>query len=283
MANYTIAFSDILKQLYVNNKYTLKEQIEKQYTKELFLEVSDPYKIIRATRRLFFNFPYDLYDEEHKKELETKILYFFYDFEIGEETYTKFKFNFIRTFYEYLPYFNKLYKAVDNDFEFDVNVDILETIAGTDNNSGTNTTRNTASNTATDTTSNTLNSRDTDTQTTEHEERLRKSDTPQNELDNVEDEKYISEYNYNNDETNAEKTNVLNSTNNTSSTAQGSSTNLNESTNTETNTKQSTRTLKGTNTRGSKSKMLKEYIEVIQNVDMQFIEKLKSCFFLLIE
>lgn len=259
MANYTIVFGDILKQIYLNNKYTKEELYNLQNSSELYLETCDPVKIIRSVRSKFFNFHYDLYDAEHKKELETKILFYFFDYEIGEETYGKFRINFIRTFQELLPYYNKLYKAHSKEFDFDVNVNMKEELQGT------------GSNTAQNNTTNTLHSTDTDTQNIDYEERLRKSDTPQNQLENVEDGKYISEYNYNNNETATTKENELDSENNANSTSSGT-----------TNT-QSTRKMKGTNTKGSVSKMLKEYIEVIQNVDMLFIEQLKSCFFILIE
>lgn len=259
MANFTIKFSDILKQLYINNKYTFEEQVQKQYDINLMIETADPLKIVKSIRSKFFNFSYDLYDETHKKDLEIKILFYYWDYEIGEETFSKFKFNFVKTFYEILPYYNQLYKAVAKDYDFDVNVDFNEILTGT----GSNSARNTATNA--------LHSEDEDVQDNNYEERLRKSDTPQNELQNVEQGKYISEYNYNNNESSTTKQNTLDSENITESNSTGQTT---------TNT---SRTIKGTNTRYSKSKMLKEYFEIIQNVDMKFIDSLKSCFFLLIE
>lgn len=260
MADYTIKFSDILKQLYINNKYTMQEQFALQFSPELFLDVNDPVKIIRAVRSKFFNFNYDLYDTDgnHKKELEKKILFYYYDYEIGEETYLKFRFNFIKTFHEILPYYNQIYKAVSKEYDFDVNVEITEKLIG----SGSNTAQNTSNNT--------LRSTDTDDTSIDYEERLRKSDTPQNELENVEDGRYVSEYNYNNNNTSSEKTNTLNSTNATTQNSTGSTSTASD------------RALKGTNVKDSKSRMLKEYFEVIRNVDMEFIEELKSCFFILI-
>lgn len=258
MAEFTIKFSDILKQLYINNKYTFKEQIDPKMRQEL-LEITNPIKIVKSIRTKFFNFPYPLYDDSHRAELETKILFHYWDYEIGEETFGKFKFNFSKTMNENMPYYNELYRAVAKQYDFDVNIDFKEIVKGE------------GKNTATNNTSNSLVSTDIDTQTNEFEERLRKSDTPQNELIDVENGKYISEYNYNNNEGVTFKENNLDSTNVINGVSNG-----------QTNSK-TEREIKGTNSRYSKAKMLKEYIEVIQNVDMQVIESLKSCFFLLLE
>ena len=258
MAEFTIKFSDVLKQLYINNKYTPQEQYNRDLRREM-LEIENPVKIVKSIRKKFFNFPYPLYDEEHRAELETKILFHYWDYELGEDTFGKFKFNFTKTMNEIMPYYNQLYEAVAKKFDFDVNIDFEEKTKGEGTNKATNET------------SNTLASNDVDIQTNEFEERLRKSDTPQNELRNVEQGKYVSEYNYNTNGTTTSKENNLESTNIINGLSKGKT------------TSETSRSIKGTNTRLSKAKMLKEYIEVIQNVDMQVIEALKSCFFLLLE
>lgn len=257
MAKYTIELSQCLMQLYLNKKYTKEQQYNLQYDYSKIYETTNPVEIVAETREDFFDFNYPLYDPTHKAELERKILYHYWDYEIGVETYAKFKFNVNKTLNEIMPYYNKIYKAVANDFDFDINIDFEEKIKGnattTSNNSSTNN----------------LESETEDLQHDSYTDRLRESDTPQNDLQNVENGKYISKYNYNNGNTESDKTNTLSSTNNTETESIGTSDN------------KTTRNIVGTNTKTSKAEMLKQYISAIQNVDMQVIEALKSCFMLL--
>ena len=50
-------------------------------------EIPDPEVVVSEARASIFDFDYDLYDENHKEELETKILLHYYTREIGLETY----------------------------------------------------------------------------------------------------------------------------------------------------------------------------------------------------
>ena len=114
-----------------------------------------------------------------------------------------------------------------------------------------------------------MKSDDTDTQNDSYEDRLRKSDTPQNELADVEAGRYISEYNYNNGSENRLKKNILNSDTTSKSNSKGE------------NLTDNYKKVKGANGKKSKAELLKEYISAIQNVDLQIIEALKDNFMLL--
>jgi len=256
MAQYTIVLRDILRQLYLNKKYTIEEQIKMQNYIDLLIDIDD-IKIIKQTRAKVFDFTYPIFNESYRAELETKILTHYYTYEIGSETYTEFKFNLYKKMNENMPYYNKLYVAMNKDFDFDINIDFTETLEGEGTNEANNTTKNT------------LSSTDTDTQNTNYNDRLRESDTPQNRLVDVENNKYLSKYNYNNGDSSTNKTNNLDSENNIESESNGKT------------TSNTTRKILGTQYYGgSKSKMLKEYMSAIKNIDLEVIDSLKSCFFL---
>lgn len=256
MATYTLQFGDYLRQLLIEQDYkTAKQQTEIQFNINVLYQ--NPVYVIENARPLFFDFDYELYDESHKKVLEEKILYHYFDYEIGVELPSKFKFNLTKTLREILPYYNKIYKATAKDFDFDVNVDYEEWFKG----KGDTTSRNILNSK--------LSSHDVDTQNDTYEDRLRKSDTPQNQLADVENGRYISEYNYNNGKENRNKVNNLNSDTNSTSDTTGE------------NKTDNYRKVKGTNGKKSKAELLQEYIAAIQNVDLQIIEALKNNFMLL--
>lgn len=256
MAKYTIELSEILKQIYLNKKYTIEEIIAMQDYIDLVVDF-DPIKVIKATRAKIFDFTYPIFNESYRAELETKILTHYYTYEIGCETFTQFKFNLYKKMNENMPYYNKLYVAMNKDFDFDINIDFTEHLTGEGTNEANNTTENT------------LTSDDTDTQNSNYNDRLRESDTPQNQLLEVEENKYLSKYNYNNGDTQTTKTNKLDSKNNIDSKSDGKT------------TTDTTRTILGTQFYGgSKAKMLKEYMSAIRNIDIDVIDSLKSCFLL---
>ena len=282
MSKYTIKLSDILRQLYINSKYTKEQQYQYQYDINKMYETSNPIEIVEVARASIFDFQYELYDPAHKEELEKKILYHYYNYEIGEDTYSMFKFNLMKTMNEVMPYYNKIYKAVASDYNYWINVDYtdedeqkIKSKANTQSN-GTGRSNTTSNST------NRLDTTITDNQSDSYEDRLRESDTPQNDLEEVEDGKYVSNYKYNNGTSETDKTNTTESENTSNDTTNGT-TQTNNETNTQNEQEQENkRKIYGLNTKQNRSKMLKDYIDNIQNVDMQIIESLKSCFCLLL-
>lgn len=257
MAKYTIELSEILKQIYINKTYTIEQQISMQ--DYMFAVVDfDPIKVIKKARNTVFDFDYPIFNEEYRQTLETKILTHYYTYEIGVETFGEFKFNLYKKLNENMPFYNKKYVAMNKEFDFDINIDYEEITTGEGTNEATNTTLN-------DTTSN-----DEDTQNTTYNDRLRESDTPQNRLEDVENNRYLSKYNYNNGDHSITKNNSLTSNNKIEGESTGKT------------TSSTTRKIVGTNYNGSKAKMLQEYIESIKNIDMEVIESLKNCFMLIV-
>ena len=69
---------------------------------------------------------YPIYNEEHRQELNEKIINHFAFYEIGFETEERFLFELDKKMCEIMPYYNQLYKSEDTDFNPLFNIDITE-------------------------------------------------------------------------------------------------------------------------------------------------------------
>ena len=132
--------------------------------------------LANAGRSMFFDFEYPLSEHVTKATFETMILNHYITRRIGYETVTAFKLALQVKLNEIMPQYNKLFDAIDgwNLFE-----------------SGETVTRNVIDNRITNSTNTATNTSD-----------QRFSDTPQNQLDDVRDGKYVSQYSYNTDTAN---------------------------------------------------------------------------------
>ena len=132
-------------------------------------------------RTTIFDFDYPLSNKIAREEFETIILNHFLMRRIGFDTLTAFKIQLNVKLNEIMPMYNKL---IDLLYK---NIDLGEITekTGTDNRTVDNTTSNSLSNT-----SNTTHQNISD---------RRNSNTPQNQLDNIKDGKYVTEYNYDTD------------------------------------------------------------------------------------
>lgn len=75
-------------------------------------------QIIEESRPLLFDFEYPIFNgdnkgEERKKELETKIIKHYYLYEIGFETYTRFKLALDEAMNRIMPFYNEMYKSIE--------------------------------------------------------------------------------------------------------------------------------------------------------------------------
>ena len=130
-------------------------------------------------REKIFDFSYPLTDKITKEEFETMILNHYMMRRIGFETVTAFKIQLNVKLNEIMPIYNKMFDLLyDNDLFGEITKR-----DGTDN-------RNTKNNSVT--TNDIENESENDTITD-----TRKSDTPQDKLENVRDGKYVTEYEYN--------------------------------------------------------------------------------------
>lgn len=174
--------------------YSLLQSIV-NYGKEEKTKIKDLASVGRTT---IFDFDYPLSDNITKEEFETMILNKFLMRRIGFETLTAFKIQLNVKLNEIMPMYNKLIDLLYDESSF-----------------GEVTKRKGFDNRVVDNTSNTTNSMTNTTNTTTD---LRESNTPQNELENIRNGKYVTKYNYNkNDdiaETNGESQNISNTKDN---------------------------------------------------------------------
>lgn len=210
-------------------------------------------EVIEKSRNLIFP-PFEIFDESYRSVIETKILKHFYTREIGCETFGLWQLRLDAKLSVIMPYYNKLYKAINIDIPVIDNVDMnVEHNIGrnADTKVNDNTDITASSNTATNTTASA---------------KIRHSDTPQGSLENLESNEYMS------DATLSDTTQTVNSNTNSSS---------NSKSNSDTNAKSTEEYAEhrwgkdGTITYIS---MVNEYIEKMKNIDSMLIRDLEDLF-----
>lgn len=207
---------------------------------------------------------YPIFDENHRTDLNNKIIQHYYHSEIGLETPALFKRYLNNKMREIMPYYNKMYESETLEFNpLDTfNKEINETYTG--NNTGTTEMHNSGTSSE--------NGGNNSTATTTGTGKNVFSDTPQGLLANgdIDDEKYAT------NATIAGNTETETGANTFSNTA-------NQSTNSMTtvNGQQHSgrvRTEKGKDGTQSYSKLLEEYRQTILNIDMMIIDELSPLF-----
>lgn len=154
------------------------------FGKEVPVKISD---LAKTGRGMFFDFDYPLASGISKESFETMILNHFLMRRIGYETVTAFKIALNVKLNEIMPLYNKLFESIENWNLFNDGETISRTSIDNGSSSSTN-------NTTTNTTSD-----------------RRYSNTPQNQIQDVKDGKYVSEYNYDTDNGSSNNTsNMLN-------------------------------------------------------------------------
>lgn len=259
--------------------------------------------IIEKAAPVIFNFDWPIFNEDYRLVLERKILKHYYTREIAFESVGLFKLKLDDKLNMIMPYYNELYKTLDliTDPFNDVNVERNRTIERKTENDGTqntdeNATQNVNSTTENNTEATVNNNGETtletnDSTTSSRIEDYRHSDTPQGQLTEVTEGRYLTDFNFNKISQNDGSIQHHTST----STDSGTSTNKGTTTNTGENiTDSNSRTqiqntedflenylesYKGKQGTQSYSAMLKEYRETILNIDQQVIEELEDLFF----
>ena len=243
----------------------------------------DSAEIIESARNKIFDFDYELYDPDHKQELETKFIEHYYTQEIGFETYGLWHFNFRRKFKELLPKYNELYKTAALEFNPLNDVDYVKTHEGSDAELGNIQSSNSGSGN-TQRATHTADNSSTNSATNNNNENWNLfSETPQGSIDRIDvnGNNYLSTATKNTDNNteqyagqtartidNTDSSNFSDSrTNNTSTNNQGQN--------------QYVETMKGKIGTYSYSKLIKDYRENILNIDLLFINELSDLFMLL--
>ena len=170
--------------------YSILESIV-NYGKDDKTKIKD---LAKVGRTKIFDFDYPLSDKISKEDFECMILNHYLTRRIGFDTPTLFKIQLNVKLNEIMPMYNKMFDSISG---WDIFKDGEKTTRyGTDNRE-INSTSNTE---------NTLHNKSN----SENISDRRYSDTPQNELQNIRDGKYVTEYNY--DTNNAEDTSDSNGT-----------------------------------------------------------------------
>ena len=138
--------------------------------------------LAKEGRTTIFNFDYPLTENISKEKFETMILNHFLQRRIGFETVTAFRIQLDVKLNDIMPLYNKMFDALDNWQIF--NDGEVTTRTGTDTTTSENT--NNASSNLTN---------QSNTSTTDISDR-RNSELPQNEIDNVKNASYLTNYSY---------------------------------------------------------------------------------------
>lgn len=210
-------------------------------------------EVIEKSRNRIFP-PFEIFDENYRTVLETKILKHFYTREIGTETFGLWQLRLDAKLSVIMPYYNKLYKAINIDIPVIDNVDM-----NVEHNIGRN--ADTKVNDNTDITA----SLQTTTNTNANS-KIRHSDTPQGSLEDLEANEYMT------DATISDSTQTVNSsTNSTSNSAGNSNTNAKS-------TEEYVEHRWGKVGSVTYVSMVSEYIEKLKNVDAMLIKELEDLF-----
>lgn len=208
--------------------------------------------LAKAGRSTIFNFDYPLTSNITKEKFETMILNHFLQRRIGFETVTAFRIQLDVKLNEIMPLYNKMFDALENWEIF--NDGEVTTRSGTDTTTSQNTNN----------TSNTLTNQSS-TSTTDTSDR-RNSELPQNQLEDLRNGSYVTNYNYDTNTNNGQD----------SSTSQGSS----QATNNGTDNKQYNETI--TRTPADKIAILKEMQENIKSIYTMIFKDLECLFYQLV-
>lgn len=236
-------------------------------------EYADIDDIIEIARKKIFDFQYEI-PAVFKQPLEHKILSHYYMNEIGQETYGVFHLFLKNKMREIMPYYNKLYESVLIDFNPMEDIDLTTHTAGKSevNENGNGKT--------TDVGIDSIEHKGTITDKMSMNDNGKQfySDTPQNQLSDIDDGKYLTTYTKNT--ANNEHTNTRTFTGNKDDgTHNNTINNINER-NTKGNNDVWTIT-KGKTAGHTYSQLLNEYRDTIINIDSMIIRDLRNLFMLI--
>lgn len=219
--------------------------------------------LAKEGRTTIFNFDYPLSNNVSREAFETMLLNHFLMRRIGFETVTAFRIQLDVKLNEIMPIYNKMFDALENWNIFDGEKTIRTGSDERKTENITNSTNNTTSN-------NTLNNEST-TSSSNISDR-RHSDTPQNQLENVKDGSYVTDYNYDTNENSG-------SDNSKSSGNSESNANNNSNSNTNDNNKYEEITNR---TVSDKITILKEMQTNIKNIYTLIFDELECLFYQLV-
>lgn len=253
--------------------------------------------IIATAIPKIFNFQFPIFDENYRSVLETKILKHYYTREIALETYGLWRLKLDTKLNEIMPYYNQLYKSELLKFNplYDVELNRSHNTSSKGTNGLTSNAENDTTNGSTNTQTNntTVSGTNSVTGTTHVANSTNDTDafndTPQGELDNVKQLKYLSSYGEKNQTGTHDENTSTNSTNgnNTNGTiidelSGNSNSKINSaSSGNFDNTEEYLESVSGKQGGQSYSELLTQYRQTFLNIDMKVIDDLWDLFFTL--
>ena len=236
--------------------------------------------IVSGARPHIFDFQYDLFDDEHKPDLETKFLLHYYMQEIGFETYGLWHMQLKRKFLELLPYYNELYRTAALEYNPLYDVDYTKTHQGSDTANGTSNSTDNSEGTSTRAIDSTDNSESDSTRTTSDTGWTLYSDTPQGSISriDVDGNNYLTNATKNTDASTETYHGETDRTVNTDETNSYEDEKTSTTTTTNAGTNQYTEVMRGKVGTYSYAKLIKEYRDNILNIDLMFIEEFEDLF-----
>lgn len=243
---------------------------------------NDVNTVIQNAIPKIFSFDWPIFDETYRNVLETKILKHYYTREIGLETYGLWKLKLDTKLNEIMPYYNQLYKSALLEFNPFYDVDLTRNHTGkktgtealkgnvatdgqvlVDNHGNVNTTDNT-------TVDNTTTSENID----------KYSATPQGAIEDLRNDKYLTNARMINDSNKSNGTTNGKTDTSTDSTTDTTTNTTTTTTNNTTinNTEDYLETVKGKQGTQSYAGLLLEFRETFLNIDMMVIDDLSELF-----
>lgn len=236
--------------------YSILESIV-NYGKDEKTKIKD---LAKAGRTTIFDFDYTLTNNISKEDFECMILNHFLMRRIGFETVTAFRIQLNVKINEIMPIYNKMFDAIEN---WNIlNDGEITTKTGTDNRTSNNTTN------TTNTTTNELTNHSTTNDNNISDRR--NSELPQNQLSELRDGNYVTNYNYDTNNTTVED----------NSTSNGSSNSTNNTTNNTTDNNSYNETI--TRTPSDKIAIYKEFQENIKSIYGMIFKDLECLFYQLV-
>lgn len=237
--------------------------------------------VISKSRPLVFDFDYPIYDQNYKAILEEKILLTFYQRELCDIPFSRWKLYLWQKMNRIMPYYNQLYESAALSFNPLFNVDYSR-------NYDRNNNRNSKTTGAEDSTvsskdSGTENSTftSTDNSNTTGKSVNKNSDTPQGTIIDLETGTYMSSAQIN-DVNNGSVASSTSDNDTTRNNTHDSTTNRNTSdSTTDTNLEKYIENVSGKQGTESYSSLLKEFRETFLNIDDMILNELESLFFMI--
>lgn len=226
--------------------------------------------MISAAAPKVFNFSYPIFDENHRAELQEKILLWYYDREIGFRTVGRWQLGLAQYLNRIMPYYNEMYKTTSVNYDILTDVDLTEESEG----QGEDKSQEERGSEMSGSSNTTNNSTDTTQATTAGNTTSATSDTPQGTIADVDNMSYLTSYNKSNNSSNNNGT----VTTSGSSLSENSSTTKDNSTKTFKKSETFVKTTKGKSGGKSYPEMIMEYRKAIANVDAMVIDELEDLF-----